>query len=100
MSELVQNPDRYDATADDHERFEADLLAQDRDVRSPSTADLDDETAHQVVRDLLDTGTATPVVDQRLLAHEPSGTAFKSMQQFAVFHEGWTAAHDAGERDE
>jgi hypothetical protein len=41
------------------------LLAQDRDARSPSTADLDDETARQMVRGLLDAGTVTPVVDQR-----------------------------------
>ncbi|SEP03424.1 hypothetical protein SAMN05216388_102823 [Halorientalis persicus] len=96
----MSGPDRYDDTADDHERFEAELLAQDRDARSPSTADLDDETARQLIRELLDTGTVTPVVDQRLLVHEPSGTAFESMQQLAVFHTGWTAARDTGEADE
>jgi hypothetical protein len=95
----MSGPDRYDDTADDHERFEAELLAQDRDARSPSTADLDDETARQLVRELLDAGTVTPVVDQRLLVHEPSNTAFESMQQLAVFHTGWTAARDAGEGD-
>jgi len=94
------DPDSNDETTDDHERVEAELLAQDRDVRRPSTVDLDDETAQELVRDLLDTGTVTPVVDQRLLVHEPSGTAFESMLQLAVFHEGWTAAHDAGEADE
>ena len=96
----MSDPDRYDESTDDHERFEAELLAQDRDARSPSTADLDDETARQLVRELLDTGMVTPVVDQRILVHEPSGTAFESMQQLAVFHEGWTAAHDAGEGNE
>lgn len=96
----MSGPDRYDDTADDHERFEAELLAQDRDARSPSTADLDDETARQLIRELLDAGTVTPVVDQRLLVHEPSDTAFESMQQLAVFHTGWMAAHDAGEADE
>ena len=96
----MSNPDRYDEMTDDHERVEAELLAQDRDARSPSMADLDDETARQMVRNLLDAGTVTPVVDQRILVHEPSGTAFESMQQLAVFHEGWTAAHDAGEADE
>lgn len=45
----MSDPDRYDDTADDHERFEAELVAQDRDVRSPSMADLDDETARQMV---------------------------------------------------
>jgi len=96
----MSGPDRYDDTADDHERFEAELLAQDRDARSPSTADLDHETARQLVRDLLDTGTVTPVVDQRLLVHEPSNTAFESIQQLAIFHSGWTAARDIGEGDE
>ncbi|CDK39184.1 hypothetical protein [Halorubrum sp. AJ67] len=96
----MSDPDRYDETTDDHERFEVELLAQDRDAQSPSTADLDDETAHQMVRELLDAGTVTPVVDQRILIHEPSGTAFKSIQQLAVFHEGWTAAHDADEASE
>ena len=91
----MSEPERYDETADDHERFEVELLAQDRDARSPSTADLDDETAHQMVRELLDAETVTPVVDQRILVHKPSGTAFESMLQLAVFHEGWTAAHDA-----
>ena len=96
----MSDPDRYDVTTDDHERFEGELLAQDRDARSPSTADLDDETARQMVRDLLDAGTVSPVVDQRLLVHEPSETAFESLQQLAVFHEGWMAAYDAGEADE
>lgn len=44
-------------------------------------------------------GTVTPVVDQRVLVHEPSGAAFQSIQQLAVFHEGWTAAADAGETE-
>ncbi len=41
----MSEPDIHDDTADDHERLERDRLAQDRDVRRPSTADLDDETA-------------------------------------------------------
>jgi hypothetical protein len=89
--------DIHDDTADDHERFERELLAQDQDARRPSTADLDDETAQEVVRNLLDAGTVTPVVDERVLMHEPSGAAFESLWQLAVFHEGWTAAADAGE---
>ena len=96
----MSDPDRYDETTDDHERSEAELLAQDRDARSPSTADLDDETVRQMVQDLLNAGTVTPVVDQRILVHEPSGTTFESLLQLAVFHEGWTAAHGAGEGDE
>lgn len=42
----------------------------------------------------------TPVVDQRILVYEPSRTAFESLLQLAVSHEGWTAAHGAGEADE
>lgn len=62
--------------------------------------DLDDETARQMVRGFLDAGTVTPVVDQRILVHEPSGTTFESLLQLAVFHGGWTATHGAGEGDE
>lgn len=91
----MSDPDKYDDTAGDHERFEEELLAQDRDVRSPATADLDEKTARQLMRDLLDAGTVTPVVDQRVLIHEPSGEAFESMHQLAVFHQGWAAAHEA-----
>ena len=104
MSHLRTTPTKevyiYNETTDDHERFEAELLAQDRDARSPSTADFDDETARQIVRDLLDAGTVTPVANQRILVREPTGTTFESLLQLAVFHEGWTAAHGAGEGDE
>ena len=93
----MSGPDTHDDTADDHERFERELLAQDQDARRPSTADLDDETAQEVVRNLLNAGTVTPVVDERVLLHEPSGAAFESLWQITVFHEGWTAAADAGE---
>jgi len=95
----MSGPDIHDGTADDHERFERELLAQDQDVRRPSTADLDDQTARNLVRDLLDAGTVTPVVDERVLVHEPSGAAFESMWQLTVFHKGWTAAMEAGEPD-
>ena len=95
----MSGPDTHDDTADDHERFERELLAQDQDARRPSTADLDDETAQEVVRNLLDAGAVTPVVDERVLMHEPSGAAFESLWQLAVFHEGWTAAADAGESE-
>jgi hypothetical protein len=95
----MSGPDSHDDTANDYNRFEEKLLAQDRDARCPSTADFDDETARQLVRELLDAGTVTPVVDQRVLVHEPSGAAFESMQQLAVFHQGWTAAQKAGEEE-
>jgi len=92
-------PASHDDTGADHERLERELLAQDRDARQPSTADLDDEMAQELVQDLLDAGTVTPVVDERVLVHEPSGAAFESIQQLAVFHEGWTAAVDTGETE-
>ena len=95
----MSGPDTHDDTADDHERFERELLAQDQDARRPSTADLDDETAQEVVRNLLDAGTVTLVVDQRVLVREPSGAAFKSLWQLAVFHKGWIAAMEAGKPD-
>jgi len=95
----MSGPDIHDDTADDHERFERELLAQDQDARRPSTADLDDEAARNLVRDLLDAGTVTPVVDERVLVHEPSGAAFESLWQLAVFHQDWTAAGDAGETE-
>ena len=69
----MSGPDTHDDTADDHERFERELLAQDQDARRPSTVDLDDETAQEVVRNLLNAGTVTPVVNERVFVHEPSG---------------------------
>jgi len=95
----MSGSDIHDETTDDHERVKRELLAQDRDARRLSIAGLDEETAQEVVRDLLDAGTITPVVDQRALVHDPSGAAFESMLQLAVFHKGWTAAMDGGETD-
>jgi hypothetical protein len=87
--------DSYDQTVAEHEQFERALLAQDRDARRPSTADLAEDTARQLVRDLLDAGTVTPIVAHRVLVHEPSGAVFESIEQLAVFHRGWTAARSA-----
>lgn len=92
----MSNTDRY-YTKDDFERIERELLAQDRDRRRVSTGDVDERTARQDVRELIDAGTVTPVVDKRVLVHEPSGVAFKSMLQLAIFHAGWTAGVEAGE---
>lgn len=88
--------DRHDDTTDDYERFETERIAQDRDAARISTADIGEETARQLAYELLDTGDVTPVADQRVLVHEPSGEAFTSMHQLAVFHRGWTAGRDAG----
>lgn len=82
-----------DTTAD-HERLERTLLARDRDARDASTADLDDATARALVGELLDADDVVPVPDERLLVHEPSGAAFESITQLAVFHRGWRAGRE------
>ena len=89
----MTGPSAFDDTNDDHERFEAEQLAQDRDV-SRSTADLTDGTAQRLVNDLVDDGVVTPVAERCVLVHDPSGKAFDSITQLAVFHHGWTAARD------
>jgi len=96
----MTDPATFDDTANDHERFEAELLAQDRDVERIATADVPEKTARQLVRDLLETDVVTPVPERRVLVHEPSGNAFDSITQLAVFHRGWTAACDASEETE
>ncbi|MFC6734421.1 hypothetical protein [Haladaptatus sp. DYSN1] len=93
-------PDILDDTGDDHERLETELLAQDRDAARVATADVDETMARQLVSDLVDDGAVTAVAEQRVLVHEPSGEAFDSILQLAMFHRGWSAARDTGEADE
>ena len=90
----MTGPDTRDDTSDDIDRFETELLAQDRDAASGSKADIDQDTARKFVNDLLETGVIFPVPEERLLVHDPSGVAFESILQLAVFHRGWTAASD------
>jgi len=85
----------HDDTSADYELFEKALLAQDRDAASVATADVDDATARSLVDDLIDADVVTPVPEDRVLVHEPSGTSFDSARQLAVFHRGWTAGRDA-----
>ena len=59
------------------------------------TADADDATAQKLVNDLIDADVVTPVPEDQVLVHEPSGTTFDSTTQLAVFHRGWTAGRDA-----
>ena len=87
--------DILDDTTDDHERLETELVAQDRDAARVSTADIDERSARRLVNDLLEDDMVTPVADQRVLVHDPSGEAFDSITQLAVFHRGWQAATDA-----
>ena len=86
-----------DNTAADHERLDLDLLAQAQNAVRVSTADVDKRAARRLVSDLVDDGVVVPVVDQRALVHEPSGEAFDSIRQLAVFHRGWTAGRKADE---
>ncbi|UTF55944.1 hypothetical protein [Natronosalvus rutilus] len=96
----MTDSDILDDRSDDHERFESELLAQDRDAARVSTADVDETAVRHLVSDLVDDGIVTAVAEQRVLVHEPSGEAFNSIQQLAIFHRGWSAARDAGEADE
>ena len=91
----MTGPDILDDTTDDHERLEAELVAQDRDAARVATADIDERSARRLVNDLIEDDVVTPVADQRVLVHEPSGEAFNSITQLAVFHRGWRAARDA-----
>ena len=45
-----------------------------------------------MVNELVDFGLAFPTSEERLLFNDPSGKAFDSITQLAVFHLGWTAA--------
>jgi hypothetical protein len=92
--------DPHDDTSRDYERFEKEQLAQDRDATGVDTANIDDTTAQRLVSDLVDAAVVTPVPEDRVLVPEPSGTAFDSPTQLAVFHRGWTAGRDADGEDE
>jgi len=91
----MPGPDPHHDTSADYERFEKEQLAQDRDAVRVNTADIDDATAQRLVSDLVDADVVTPVPEDQVLVHEPSGTTFDSSAQLAVFHRGWTAGRDA-----
>ncbi|MDB9234591.1 hypothetical protein PN419_14890 [Halorubrum ezzemoulense] len=96
----MTGPDILDDTTDDYERLETELVAQDRDAARVSTADVDERSARRLVGDLVEDDVVTPVPDQRALVHEPSGEAFDSITQLAVFHRGWQAATDVDTEDD
>jgi len=58
-------------------------------------ADVDDATVENLVSELIDADVVSPVPESKVLVHEPSGAAFDSSTQLAVFHRGWTAGRDA-----
>ncbi|MDS0478324.1 hypothetical protein [Natrinema sp. 1APR25-10V2] len=91
----MPGPDPHDDTSRDYEQFEKAQLAQDRDAAGIDTADVDDATAQSLVNNLVDADVVTPVPEDQILVHEPSGTTFDSSTQLAVFHRGWTAACNA-----
>ena len=91
----MPGPDPHDDTSRDYEQFEKEQLAQDRDAARVDTADVDDATARSLVEDLIDADVVTPVPEDQVLVHEPSGTTFDSTTQLAVFHRGWTTGRDA-----
>ena len=89
------DPNPIDDTTDDYRRFEARLVAHDQDATRVVTADTDDTTARQLVTDLIDSDIVTPIPGKQVFVQEPSGIAFDSSNQVAVFNRGWTAAHNA-----
>lgn len=58
------------------------------------TDDIHPEDARRLVGQLAYAGVVTPNLEFDVYIHEPSGRAFDSMLQLAVFHRGWTAAMD------
>ncbi|MFD1564364.1 hypothetical protein ACFR99_12480 [Haloarchaeobius amylolyticus] len=93
----MTDPNPIDNTTDDYSRFEARLVARDQDATRVLTADIGDTAARKLVTELIDNSVVTPVPGKRVFVHEPSGTAFDSSTQLAVFHQGWTAARNADE---
>ena len=96
----MTDPNPIDDTTDDYRRFEARLVAHDRDVTHAVTEDIGDTAARKLVTELIDSDVVTPVPGKRVFVHEPSGTAFDSSTQLAVFHQGWMAAHNANKEGE
>ena len=96
----MTGPDILDDTTGDYDRLETELVAQDRDAAQVATADIDEWSARRLVSELVEEGLVTPVVDQRVLIHGPSGEAFDSITQLAVFHCGWRAATGVDAEDD
>ncbi|WP_225336191.1 hypothetical protein [Halomicrobium urmianum] len=91
----MATPDPLDDTSPDYEQVERVLLAKDRDNAGVDTQDIDSMIACSLVDDLVNADVVTPIPEECVLVHEPSGTAFDSTTQLAVYHHGWTAACNA-----
>ena len=96
----MTGPDILDDATADYKRLETELVAQDRDAAQVSTADIDERRARHLVNDLVEDNVVRPIAEQRVLVHEPSGEAFDSITQLAVFHHGWRAATDVDTGDD
>ena len=96
----MTGPDILDDTTADYERLETGIVAQDRDAARVATADIDERSARRLVNDLIEDDMVRPIPDQQVLVHDPSGEAFDSITQLAVFHHGWRAATDVDTGDD
>lgn len=98
----MTGPDRFDDASRDQERFENELVAQDRDAARIETADIDVSHAWMLVKELIGQEVVTPVAESQSLVHEPSGESFQSEKALALFHKGWKSGYDAAteRRDE
>ena len=93
----MTGPDRFDDGSRDHERFENELVAQDRDAVRIETTDIDDSHAWMLVKELIGQEVVTPIAESQSLVHEPSGEFFHSETALSLFHKGWKAGYDAAE---
>jgi len=57
--------DALDDASDDHERFEAELIAQDQDAARVAVADIDERRAHSLVNDLVDADVVEVTQDEQ-----------------------------------
>ena len=89
----MTQPDRYDDTSGDAERFERKQLARDRDCGLRAN-DLTESDARELIVDLLKEDIVVAVPTERMLVHEPTDAVFEDVVQLAAFHRGWTAGRD------
>lgn len=84
-------PTTHDDASCDQERFERRQVARDRDLNTPDTLVIDEPRARSVVRGLIEAETVSPVPEDQILVHVPSGQVFKSDKALAYYHKGWIA---------
>ena len=89
----MNGPDTFDEASADHRQLEDTLVMRDRDGDHLETADVSEDAARLLVADLVDRDLVAPIPEKRVLVHEPSGEAFESIVQLAIYHRSWTAAY-------